>query len=73
MTEKTKKKLTKRQEEVLAFIKSFMKSKEYAPSQAEIADHFGFLQNAAADHLKAISRAGHIKIIPRISRGIIIK
>jgi repressor LexA len=68
---KEKPKLTDRQEEVLAFIKHFMKHNKRPPSREDINDHFGFSsKNASQDHLKALHKKGRIKLIPYIARGI---
>ena len=63
--------LTKRQSEVLAFIKQFNNDKGYTPTAAEISEHFGFASpNAAYDHMKRIKDKGYITMTPSIARGI---
>lgn len=65
--------LTKQQQKVLDFVEYFMDSKGYAPSRAEISNHFKWKSAAAAqDHLTKLERRGAIKLIPNISRGIVI-
>jgi repressor LexA len=64
-------KLTARQEQVLAVIRSHIDDTGYPPTRAEIANELGFRSaNAAEEHLKALARKGAIEIIPGASRGI---
>ena len=64
-------KLTPRQEEVLAFIKSYIEETGYPPTRADIANELGFKSaNASEEHLKALARKGAIEMIPGTSRGI---
>ena len=63
--------LTKRQQEILQFIRQFMDAEGFPPTRAEIARALGFLSvNAAEDHLKALVRKQAITILPGTSRGI---
>lgn len=64
-------KLTDRQSEILAFIRSYAEETGYPPTRAEIAQKLGFKSaNAAEDHLKALARKGAIEMVPGASRGI---
>jgi len=64
-------KLTPRQAEVLAFIKSYIDETGYPPTRADIANELGFKSaNASEEHLKALARKGAIEMIPGTSRGI---
>ncbi|MDB9868237.1 transcriptional repressor LexA [Pseudomonadales bacterium] len=64
-------KLTPRQAEVLAFIKSYLDETGYPPTRADIARQLGFKSaNASEEHLKALARKGAIEMIPGTSRGI---
>ena len=64
-------KLTPRQKEVLAFIKSYIGETGYPPTRADIANELGFKSaNASEEHLKALARKGAIEMIPGTSRGI---
>lgn len=64
-------KLTDRQAEILAFIKSYAEETGYPPTRADIAQKLGFKSaNAAEDHLKALARKGAIEMVPGASRGI---
>ena len=67
----TMNKLTPRQNEVLAFIKSYIDETGYPPTRADIAQQLGFKSaNASEEHLKALARKGAIEMIPGTSRGI---
>lgn len=64
-------KLTKRQSEILNFLKTWIEDNGYPPTRAEIAKELGFKSpNAAEDHLKALARKGAIEMIPGASRGL---
>lgn len=64
-------KLTKRQAEILSFLKIWIEDNGYPPTRAEIAKELGFKSpNAAEDHLKALARKGAIEMIPGASRGL---
>lgn len=64
-------KLTKRQSEILNFLKTWIEDNGYPPTRAEIAKELGFRSpNAAEDHLKALARKGAIEMIPGASRGL---
>ncbi len=64
-------KLTARQSEVLALIKSHIDETGYPPTRADIARELGFKSaNAAEEHLKALARKGAIEMIAGASRGI---
>jgi repressor LexA len=70
-TAKSNIKLTPRQAEVLAFIKSYLEETGYPPTRADIARQLGFKSaNASEEHLKALARKGAIEMIPGTSRGI---
>ncbi len=62
--------LTPRQAEILAFIRDSVRDEGYPPSQRDIAQHFGFAQNAARDHLLALVRKGEIEMASNDARGI---
>jgi len=62
--------LTPRQTEVLQFIQRSLRESGYPPSQRDIAEHFGFAQNAARDHLLALEKKGQIELAPNDARGI---
>ena len=63
--------LTKRQQEVLAFIAEHQQVNEAPPSLREVAAHFGFRSmTAAADHVKALRRKGYLKHRPHQARSL---
>lgn len=58
--------LTSRQAEILDYIKSFIAHEGMSPTLQEIADHFGFLQNSARDHLMSMEKKGAVyRISPK--------
>lgn len=63
--------LTKRQAQILAFIKHTLKKTGFPPTRKEIANEFGFSSaNAAEEHLKALARKGAVVMSAGASRGI---
>lgn len=63
--------LTEKQEDVLAFVKSFIEGKGYPPTRKEICAHFGHSSPSGIDqHLRIIEEKGWINLTPNISRGI---
>jgi repressor LexA len=63
--------LTARQNQVLLFIREFMRKQGFPPTRAEIAKGLGFRSvNAAEDHLKALVRKEAIEMLAGTSRGI---
>ncbi len=65
--------LTAKQASVLGYIKHFRDVSGMMPTYNDIKIGMGFKSaNAAREHCRLIARKGHIRIIPRISRGITI-
>lgn len=65
--------LTKRQVEILEFIKSYQKKNGYSPTIKDVADKFEFQSaNGARDHLQAMCKKQVIKMSPGIARSIVI-
>ncbi len=64
------KNLTERQEEVLAFIKTFIGTNKYPPTMREIASNFNITANGAYDHVKALEKKGRIHCDVNRSRAI---
>lgn len=63
--------LTKRQEEILGWIRDFMGRNGFPPTRAEMAASLGFRSpNAAEEHLRALARRGAIELLRGASRGI---
>ncbi|MCY4094944.1 MAG: repressor LexA, partial [Gammaproteobacteria bacterium] len=53
--------ITKRQAEVLDFIRTYRQDNGYPPTRRNITDKFGFRSpNAAEEHLRALDRKGFI-------------
>ncbi|PCJ28724.1 MAG: LexA repressor [SAR86 cluster bacterium] len=64
-------KLTPRQEEILQFIKDYLRETGFPPTRSEIAQKMGFRSpNAAEEHLRALARKGAIEMMPGTSRGL---
>jgi len=63
--------LTRKQLEVLAFIRRFMESDGLPPTRGEIAEGLGLKNRQGIDqHLRALAGKGVIELVPGISRGI---
>lgn len=63
--------LTRRQQQVLDFVKYSLQDTGMPPTRSDIAKALGFRSaNAAEEHLKALAKKGAIEIIPGTSRGI---
>lgn len=62
--------LTKRQSDVLKFIKKFIDKNGCSPTQKEIADHFGVFPNAARDYLINLQKKGEIVFTSLPTRNI---
>lgn len=62
--------LTRRQQQVLAFIEKTQQRAGQTPSLREIADHFGFRSvNAAKEHVEALCRKGALRRTPGRARS----
>ena len=63
--------LTRRQKEVLGFVKDFLDHYEYSPTLQEIAQHFGLASlNGVYKHLKALEGRGFIRRLSSQARSI---
>jgi repressor LexA len=63
--------LTRKQLEVLNFIRRFMESDGLPPTRGEIAEGLGLKNRQGIDqHLRALESKGAIELVPGISRGI---
>jgi repressor LexA len=63
--------LTRKQLEVLGFIRRFMDSNGLPPTRGEIAEGLGLKNRQGIDqHLRALESKGALELIPEISRGI---
>ncbi|BCX49469.1 transcriptional regulator family, repressor lexA [Haloferula helveola] len=64
--------LTKRQEEILEYLKGYQRELGVMPSTREIQHHFGFAsQTAAMSHLRALERKGAIQRLPNKARAVV--
>ncbi|HUV13497.1 MAG TPA: transcriptional repressor LexA [Acidobacteriota bacterium] len=63
--------LTKRQNEIFAFLSGYLKERGYSPSLDEIAKHFGIASlNAVYKHLNVLEEKGFIKRLANRARSI---
>lgn len=63
--------LTRRQQEILDFIRDHIIANGMPPTRQEISQVMGFRSpNAAEQHLRALARKGAIELVPGTSRGI---
>jgi repressor LexA len=62
--------LTKRQKEILEFLRTFTKAHKYPPTIREIATSFRISIKGAYDHVKAIEKKGYIRCDFNRSRAI---
>jgi repressor LexA len=63
--------LTQRQRQVLDFIQQNQQTKGVAPTQREIAAHFGFASpRAASDHVEALRKKGFLASEPGLARSL---
>lgn len=69
----TGKPLTHLQSQVMDFIIKFRDGNGYPPTRGEISANFGWTHPSAAQkHMNLIAKKGFLKIMPRISRGIVV-
>jgi repressor LexA len=63
--------LTKRQREILTYLESYIRERQYAPSFEEIAEHFRFASLATVhEHLTNLERKGYIRRSYNESRSV---
>jgi len=62
--------LTKRQQAVLKFIKSYIASHKFPPTIREVAEHFDISVKGSYDHIKALEKKKYIKCNVNRSRAI---
>lgn len=62
--------ITRRQEEVLTYIKSFVAECHYPPTIREISEHFSISVKGAYDHVKALEKKGFLRCNTNRSRAI---
>jgi len=65
--------LTKRQAEMMAYLRAYAADNGYAPTHEEIAAQFGFNSLATVvEHLTNLERKGQIRRVPNEARSITI-
>jgi len=63
--------MTRRQQEILAFVKDFLSQHGYSPTLEEIAHHFGISSlNGVYKHLKSLEQRGLIRRLSNQARSI---
>jgi repressor LexA len=62
--------ITRRQSEVLDYIKTFIGEHHFPPTIREISEHFSISVKGAYDHVKALEKKGYLKIDNNRSRTI---
>jgi repressor LexA len=63
--------ITKRQKEILEYLKTFLLEEGYSPTLEEIADHFGLASlNGVYKHLKVLEERGFIQRLSNRARSI---
>lgn len=63
--------LTRRQVEILGYIREYLDEKGYAPSHEEIAERFGYRAiSTVAEHLNTLQEKGYILRTPGRSRAL---
>lgn len=62
--------ITRRQGEVLGYIKSFVSSRRYPPTIREISSNFSISVKGAYDHVKALEKKGYLHCDNNRSRAI---
>src|SRR6056297_1110440 len=62
--------ITRRQSEVLDYIKSFITDHHFPPTIREISEHFSISVKGAYDHVKALEKKGFLRIDNNRSRTI---
>lgn len=65
-------KLTRRQSQVVLFVRRYAERNGFAPSLREIADALDVGVNAVVGHLSALSRKGAIRRASRTARGLVV-
>lgn len=65
-------KLTRRQSEVVLFVRRYADKHGFAPSLREVADALDVNVNAVVGHLRAAERKGAIRRASRTARGLVV-
>lgn len=67
------KEISKRQRQVLNFVRSYINQRGYPPAMSEIADFLGIYVSSVFAHLGALEKKGYIERVPGKPRTITIK
>lgn len=62
--------LTRRQNEVVRFVRRFVATNGFPPTLREIGSELGMNHNAVAGHLSAVERKGVLRRAGRTARGL---
>lgn len=64
--------LTKKQADILRYVRNYSAEQGYAPTIPEIARFFKLYPSGAHQHLRLIEQKGYIRRTPNIARGLVI-
>ena len=62
--------LTRRQHDIVVFIRDYVAENDYAPTMQEIADHLGVSRPTVFEHIEALEARGALRRRPTLSRAI---
>lgn len=63
--------LTRKQKQVLTFVRRYLGKNQYPPTMREIGEGLGLSSiNGVSEHLFRLEQKGYVQLVPRISRGI---
>lgn len=62
--------LTRRQQQVLSFIREHIRAQGFAPTLDEMARHFGLTRVTLHEHIKALEKKGLLRRHPHKARGL---
>jgi len=65
--------MTKKQKEVMDFLKDYLKKNGVAPTMKEVGKYFNVSIPSVQSHFKNLEKKGYLTRTPNNSRGIIIK
>lgn len=64
--------LTRRQSQVIRFVRRHVRDRGFPPTVREIADELGVHANAAAGHVASLERKGVLRRSPGVARGLVL-
>jgi len=62
--------LTRRQHDIVVFIRDYVAENDYAPTMQEIANHLGVSRPTVFEHIEALEARGALRRRPTLSRAI---